>query len=137
MKLRNIKAANDGALDMEIEHPVHGWTPFTAHGSDPEQIGQALFAAGQAAIAAGSTDSEIENMIDVRQHGNPVEVAIQTLEREQMMPRPVRELLLEAAMLNALVENKTEEELYQTNAAYRRIKDLDDRISSMRSKKIK
>jgi hypothetical protein len=33
-----------GTIDLEINHPVYGWIPFTASPADSEQIGQDLFA---------------------------------------------------------------------------------------------
>ena len=36
---------------MEINHPVHGWIPFTASPDDPEEHGRLLFADAQATAA--------------------------------------------------------------------------------------
>jgi hypothetical protein len=50
MNARNAKYLNTEmtAIDLEYEHPVHGWIPFTATADDVEQLGQDLF---NAAIA--------------------------------------------------------------------------------------
>lgn len=32
-----------GTIDVEINHPVHGWIPFTASPDDPEELGRAVF----------------------------------------------------------------------------------------------
>ena len=36
MNYRNSKLLENGWIDCEIEHPVHGWIPFTC---DPEDSG--------------------------------------------------------------------------------------------------
>ncbi|APO76116.1 hypothetical protein AM571_CH03322 [Rhizobium etli 8C-3] len=53
MEYRNpvFSRADEGAIDMEIEHPVHGWIPFTALPNDVEEHGRELFAA---AVATGN-----------------------------------------------------------------------------------
>ena len=35
MKTRNRKYNIHGTIDCEIEHPIHGWIPFTADPADP------------------------------------------------------------------------------------------------------
>lgn len=50
MKINNPIFTNDGRIDVEIEHPVYGWIPFTASESDTEGHGRAIYAA---ALAAG------------------------------------------------------------------------------------
>lgn len=47
MNFRNpVYSAADGQqIDMELNHPVHGWIPFTARPDDVEQLGRDLFAA--------------------------------------------------------------------------------------------
>lgn len=42
MKLRNPVFTADGRIDCEIEHPVHGWIPFTASADDPEALGRSV-----------------------------------------------------------------------------------------------
>lgn len=41
---RNPKRNAAGTIDLEIEHPVHGWLPFTASPHDVEQHGRDLYA---------------------------------------------------------------------------------------------
>lgn len=48
MNGRNAKYNADGSIDLEIEHPVYGWIPFTASASDPETYGREIFAEAQA-----------------------------------------------------------------------------------------
>lgn len=46
MEFRNaVYSSGDGQqIDMEINHPVYGWIPFTARPDDPEQHGRDLYA---------------------------------------------------------------------------------------------
>ena len=44
MQTRNPKHNADATIDMEIEHPVYGWIPFTASPDDVEALGRALHA---------------------------------------------------------------------------------------------
>lgn len=43
MEYRNAVYNAQGGIDMEVNHPVHGWVPFTASALDPEQAGQDFF----------------------------------------------------------------------------------------------
>ena len=45
MQIRNPKQTSSLAIDCEIEHPVHGWIPFTASPDDPEKHGRDIYAA--------------------------------------------------------------------------------------------
>jgi hypothetical protein len=36
MNIRNPKYNNQGSVDCEVEHPVHGWIPLTADANDPD-----------------------------------------------------------------------------------------------------
>ena len=45
MQARNPKHNADNSIDMEIEHPVYGWIPFTASPDDVEELGRVLHAA--------------------------------------------------------------------------------------------
>jgi hypothetical protein len=42
---RNARFTADGRIDLEIEHPVYGWIPFTADPNDVEEHGRQLFEA--------------------------------------------------------------------------------------------
>ena len=44
MKIRNPQHTADGRIDCEIEHPVHGWIPFTADPNDIEEHGRQIHA---------------------------------------------------------------------------------------------
>jgi len=48
MQTRNPHYNEHGDIDLELEHPVHGWIPYTASPADTEQLGRDLFAAHQA-----------------------------------------------------------------------------------------
>lgn len=45
MNIRNAKHNADGSIDCEIQHPKHGWIPFTAAANDIEAHGRAVHAA--------------------------------------------------------------------------------------------
>lgn len=44
MEFRNARYNAFGTIDCEIEHPVHGWIPFTASPDDIEEMGRAVYA---------------------------------------------------------------------------------------------
>jgi hypothetical protein len=44
MKIRNAAFNRFGTIDCEIEHPKHGWIPFTASPDDPEKLGRDVHA---------------------------------------------------------------------------------------------
>lgn len=56
MEYRNARysSADKSTIDMEINHPVYGWIPFTASASDTTDYGPQLFEAanGHPATAA-------------------------------------------------------------------------------------
>lgn len=35
MNYRNAKVLGDGRIDLEFEHPIHGWMPMTVSAQDP------------------------------------------------------------------------------------------------------
>ena len=43
MNYRDPIYTETGAIDCEIDHPDHGWIPFTASPDDSEEHGRALF----------------------------------------------------------------------------------------------
>ena len=45
VNIRNPQFLADGRIDCEIEHPVHGWVPFTASATDATEHGRAIHAA--------------------------------------------------------------------------------------------
>ena len=45
MKIRKATFNRFGTIDCEIEHPKHGWIPFTASPDDPEKLGKDIHAA--------------------------------------------------------------------------------------------
>lgn len=44
MNVRNIIATSGIAIDCEIEHPIYGWIPFTAHPDDCVEMGRTVYA---------------------------------------------------------------------------------------------
>ncbi len=43
MEIRNIKYNVVGTIDCEINHPIHGWIPFTASPEDMEAHGREIY----------------------------------------------------------------------------------------------
>lgn len=43
MDYRNATRNQNGTVDVEINHPVFGWIPFTASPDDPEPFGRAVY----------------------------------------------------------------------------------------------
>lgn len=43
MEYRNQRYTASGALVCEINHPMHGWIPFTASPTDPEELGREIY----------------------------------------------------------------------------------------------
>ena len=52
MNFRNAKYNAFGTIDCEIEHPVHGWIPFTADPNDVEPLGAEVFNAAKDSASA-------------------------------------------------------------------------------------
>jgi hypothetical protein len=50
MQYKNPTFTETGAIDCDINHPAHGWIPFTASPDDPEKHGRDLH---KAILAAG------------------------------------------------------------------------------------
>lgn len=44
LKYKNPVRNPSGAIDVDINHPVYGWVPFTADPNDCEEYGRELFA---------------------------------------------------------------------------------------------
>ena len=59
---------------------------------------------------------------------------IERLERETMLPRPVRDVLLALMVKEASAVGIDEPALYAANPGYRRVKDLDTQIAALRVK---
>lgn len=58
---------------------------------------------------------------------------IATLERETLLARPTREFMLGMMVQLAAQQGVSEPQLYADNPGYRKVKDLDDRIKSLRN----
>jgi hypothetical protein len=43
MEIKNPKYNKDGTIDLDMNHPIYGWIPFTASPNDPEEYGKAIF----------------------------------------------------------------------------------------------
>lgn len=42
MKVKNLSYNEMGTIDCEIDHPVHGWIPFTSSPGDVEPLGREI-----------------------------------------------------------------------------------------------
>jgi hypothetical protein len=51
MNFRNAQYNAFGTIDCEINHPAHGWIPFTADPNDVEPLGAEVFNAAQSSAA--------------------------------------------------------------------------------------
>ena len=58
---------------------------------------------------------------------------IDRLERETLLPRPVRDVLLALMVKEAAAMGVDEPTLYAVNPGYRRVRDLDNQIAALRS----
>lgn len=77
MKAKNPKYTNQArsGIDLEYEHPVYGWIPFTAIADDVEQLGRELF---QAAL-----DGEFGEIADYVELEIPEEISISKIKSER------------------------------------------------------
>lgn len=55
MDIRNAIHTQDGLIDCEVNHPVHGWIPFTASPDDTTELAVAVWADLQSATVAPAT----------------------------------------------------------------------------------
>ena len=66
MKSINHTFNQHGGIDCEIEHPVHGWIPFTASKYDVEERGRNIFAQyeddADVLPYVPPSDEEVENL---------------------------------------------------------------------------
>lgn len=58
MEYRNPTYNQFGTIDVEIDHPVFGWIPFTASPDDPDQSGRDIFATINLAEVAAFIEPE-------------------------------------------------------------------------------
>lgn len=49
---RNAAFNEHGSIDMEINHPIYGWLPYTAVENDPNEMAALMFE-----VARSSVDS--------------------------------------------------------------------------------
>lgn len=114
--------AEHTAVDLEIQHPVYGWIPFTARADDPTT--SAVFAqaaAGQAGIVA----EYVAPTPDVVRA--EIVAQISALERQAMLPRVTREFML------AYMEAAATPEQLALNIGYTRVKAFDQQIATLRA----
>ena len=58
---------------------------------------------------------------------------IDALERQYMLPRPVRDVLLPLMEMQAASQGITPAQLRERNTGYRKVKELDEQISALRA----
>ncbi|WP_234836158.1 hypothetical protein [Sinorhizobium meliloti] len=66
MEFRNAfySRPNNAAIDMEVNHPIFGWIPFTATPGDVEAHSRQLFAEASAGVVAPYTPPPVETVRD-------------------------------------------------------------------------
>jgi hypothetical protein len=127
MAMRNLKYNVSGTIDLEYQHPVYGWIPFTASPNDVDEGGRALHAVAMSGLF-GAIAAYVAPPITAAQ----IQAQIDGLERTVMLPRPVREFLILSAQKEASALGLTEPQLYTANLAYKRVKDFDNSIVTLR-----
>lgn len=70
MRYKNATYNAHGTIDVEIEHPLYGWIPFTASIDDPEEFGRNVYV-------------EVLHNSPIMPYSEPV-TRVQTLLEEQM-----------------------------------------------------
>lgn len=53
MEIKNIVELDENRIDCEINHPLHGWIPFTANKYDCTQHGPLIYEAAKELLAKG------------------------------------------------------------------------------------
>lgn len=43
MEIKNPRYNKNGTIDLDMNHPVYGWIPFTASPDDVEDYGRKIF----------------------------------------------------------------------------------------------
>lgn len=54
MNIRNAKRTQGATINVEYEHPVYGWIPYSANADDAEELGRQIYAV--AVDVAGDPD---------------------------------------------------------------------------------
>lgn len=79
------------------------------------------------------TQEELDAIANAPQPVFDPAAEIERLERETLLPRPVREVLLALMVKEAAAIGVDEPTLYAANPGYRRVKDLDSQIAALRA----
>jgi len=83
MNYRNAKHISDGRIDCEIEHPVHGWIPYTLNPADPDLIAQET---NGGLLAAMAEAGDVEAYVPPKQEELDAELVAQLREeRDQLL----------------------------------------------------
>lgn len=131
MDARNPKYTANGSVDMEVNHPVYGWIPFTASPNDTEQLGKDLYAQAIAGTL-GAIAAYVATVLTSQQQKDAIQGQIDSLEHAQLLPRVTREGLLGAAVALTATQGIDEPTLYAANIAYHKLKDFDAQIVTLR-----
>jgi hypothetical protein len=117
--MRNAKWVNTEhtRLDVEIQHPLYGWIWFAAADGDPttQQVFDSVVNG-----AAGAIDEYVAPVETVEHINIRILQQIDTLERKEQLPRPLREMLLARR-------------LAPTMGWYARVKAVDDAVAALRA----
>ena len=92
--------------------------------------------ANKRALWSGSAWVLVDPTPDVEQNPEqPVTPAaqIEALERQYMLPRPVRDVLLPLMEMQAASQGITPAQLRERNTGYRKVKELDEQIAALRA----
>ena len=98
---------------------------YAADGSQDAYIKAGLVPISDAELAALRAPT-------VEQQKANIQNQIESLERQQLMPRISREALLNFALQQGIATGLTEPQIYATDASYRKLKDLDVSIITLR-----
>ena len=83
MDTRNVQYNVHGTIDCEINHPVHGWIPFTASPDDVEPLGLEIYSRAVAGeygpIAAYQAPVPTRNKSSLRRRRSVKRLSTQSL----------------------------------------------------------
>ena len=129
MEMRNLKYNHAGTVDAEINHPVYAWIPCTL--SPDDAVTAPLHAeaiSGKHGVIA-SYVAPIPTAIEKRA---ALQQQIDSLERQQLMPRVTREALLGIAVQQYTALGLTEAQAYAANIGYKKLRDFEVSIVALR-----
>lgn len=91
-------------------------------------------------VTEGDTLPSVESLSDSVDpkiaHNAAIDAQISAIERGQMLPRGVREFILPNMVKIGQDQGLTAQQLYDQQPGYRRLKDLDDQIKTLRGQRM-